>query len=73
MSVADTSPGGLLTLVRTGRASTRADLVRLTGLSRGAVTSRLAALTDAGLLLEGGDHASTGGRPAPEAAFHGFR
>ena len=64
MSVADTSAGGLLTLVRTGRASTRSDLARLTGLSRGAVTSRLAALTDAGLLLEGGDHASTGGRPA---------
>ncbi|WP_348690447.1 ROK family transcriptional regulator [uncultured Nocardioides sp.] len=64
MSVADTSAGGLLTLVRTGRASTRSDLARLTGLSRGAVSARLTALTDAGLLLEGGDHASTGGRPA---------
>ena len=64
MSVADTSAGGLLTLVRTGRASTRSDLVRLTGLSRGAVAARLSALVEAGLLLEGGDHASTGGRPA---------
>ena len=69
MSVADTSAGGLLTLVRTGRADTRADLVRLTGLSRGAVTARLTALIEAGLLLEGGDHASTGGRPAGSLAL----
>ena len=46
MSVADTSAGGLLTLVRTGRASTRSDLVRLTGLSRGAVAARLSALVE---------------------------
>ena len=60
----DTSPGGLLHLLRTGRAATRADLVRLTGLSRGAVTARVGALASAGLLLEGADLASTGGRPA---------
>ena len=64
----DTSPGGLLHLLRTGRAATRADLVRLTGLSRGAVTARVGALAAAGLLLEGADLASTGGRPA--AALH---
>ncbi len=70
MSVADTSAGGLLTLVRTGRADTRSDLARLTGLSRGAVSARLTALTDAGLLLEGGDHASTaaGTRASPASA-----
>lgn len=68
MSV-DSSPGGLLTLVRTGRASTRADLVRLTGLSRGSVGARLALLTEAGLLLEGGELASTGGRPAGSLAL----
>ena len=43
--------GVLLDLVRSGRARTRADLVRLTGLSRTAVTARLAALTDAVVLL----------------------
>ena len=56
--------GDLLTLVRTGRAGTRADLVRLTGLSRGAVSTRLGLLSAAGLVAEGEDLASTGGRPA---------
>ncbi|WP_328828974.1 ROK family protein [Nocardioides acrostichi] len=60
----DTSPGSLLTLLRTGRASSRADLVRLSGLSRGAVTTRLAALAAAGLVREGDELASTGGRRA---------
>lgn len=59
-----TTAGGLLALLRTGRAETRSDLVRLTGLSRGSVASRLAALHDAGLLLEGDEVPSTGGRPA---------
>lgn len=63
-STPDVSPGGLLTLVRTGRAGTRADLVRLTGLSRGSVAARLAALTDAGLLTEAPEPTATGGRPA---------
>lgn len=60
------TPGGLLELVRTGQASTRGDLCRLSGLSRTAVVSRVAALVDAGLLLLGEELASTGGRP-PEA------
>jgi predicted NBD/HSP70 family sugar kinase len=56
--------GDLLELIRTRRATTRADLGRLTGLSRTAVTHRLSALADAGLVREGGERASTGGRPA---------
>ncbi len=54
--------GELLELVRTGRASTRAELGRTTGLSRTAVGARLALLLDAGLVREGAGLASTGGR-----------
>lgn len=55
--------GDLLDLVRTGRAQTRTDLRRLTGLSRTAVVSRVSALAEAGLLLLGEELTSTGGRP----------
>lgn len=57
------SAGDLLDHVRSGRAATRSDLRRLTGLSRTAVDSRVALLTGAGLLLAGSELASTGGRP----------
>ncbi|GAA0981646.1 N-acetylglucosamine repressor [Nocardioides aquaticus] len=66
---AGSTTGELLRLVRTGRASTRADLGRLTGLSRTAVASRLAALGAAGLLRAGDELASTGGRPPTELVF----
>lgn len=58
------SAGDLLDLVRTGRAGSRSDLRRLTGLSRTAVTARVSALADAGLVVLGDELASTGGRPA---------
>lgn len=61
--------GELLRLVRAGRASTRADLGRLTGLSRTAVASRIQALAEAGLLRTGEELASTGGRPPTELVF----
>ncbi len=64
------SAGELLDLVRTGRAHTRSDLRRLTGLSRTAVTSRVAVLADAGLLLAGEELASTGGRPPGGLVFN---
>ncbi|WP_346385253.1 ROK family protein [Nocardioides sp.] len=64
------SAGDLLELVRTDRAVTRADLRRLTGMSRTAVVSRVAALADAGLLLLGEELASTGGRPPGGLAFN---
>lgn len=57
------SAGDLLELVRSGRAGTRSDLRRLTGLSRTAVLSRVAQLVDLGLLAAGDELASTGGRP----------
>ena len=61
--------GGLLELIRTGRGRTRADLARATGLSRTAVGSRLAVLVSAGLVVEGEEQASTGGRPAAGLAL----
>jgi len=61
-----TTAGALFELVRSGRAHTRSDLRRLTGLSRTAVTARVSALVSSGLLLAGEELASTGGRP-PEA------
>lgn len=67
---APATAGELLELVRTGRASTRSDLRRLTGLSRTAVVSRVAMLTSAGLLLVGEELASTGGRPPGALVFN---
>ncbi|MBS45702.1 MAG: sugar kinase [Nocardioides sp.] len=58
------SAGDLLALVRAGEAVTRSDLGRLTGLSRTAVVSRVERLVDAGLLRQGDELGSTGGRPA---------
>ena len=62
-SGAPASAGTLFDLLRTGRASTRTALRELTGLSRTAVTARVQALSDLGLLLAGEELASTGGRP----------
>ena len=64
------SPGDLLDLIRSGRAATRADLGRLTGLSRTAVTSRLASLIAHGLVVDGEEAPSTGGRPATRLHFN---
>ncbi|MCA1981495.1 ROK family protein [Nocardioides nematodiphilus] len=62
--------GELLELVRSGQASTRTDLRRITGLSRTAVVARVSALLDAGLLLVGEELASTGGRPPGALVFN---
>lgn len=63
-------PGAILALFRDGRARTRADLVRLTGLARSTVTQRLDALLAAGLLVPGGESVSTGGRPPTQFRFN---
>ena len=62
--------GDLLELVRTGRATTRGELARATGLSRTAVSTRLASLVGAGLLVEGEEAPSTGGRPPASLVFN---
>ena len=59
-----TGAGDVLALIRSGRATTRGELGRLTGLSRTAVTARLATLERAGLVVEGEQESATGGRPA---------
>ncbi|MFT4287927.1 ROK family protein [Nocardioides sp.] len=64
------SAGDLLDLIRAGRAASRSDLQRLTGLSRTAVVTRVAALVDAGYLAYGDELASTGGRPAGSLLFN---
>ncbi len=63
--------GELLDLLRGGAASTRSDLRRLTGMSRTAITTRIAALLDLGLVLPGAELASTGGRPPGGLVFNG--
>ena len=63
------SAGELLDLLRSGRAATRADLRRLTGMSRTAVGARLTALGEAGLVATGEELASTGGRPPGGLVF----
>lgn len=65
-----TSAGALLAAIRDGTAVTRADLARHAGLSRSTVAQRVDALLAAGLVVEAGGGASTGGRPATVLAFN---
>jgi predicted NBD/HSP70 family sugar kinase len=65
------SAGHVLALVRDGRATTRAEIGALTGLSRSTVFQRVGALLDRGLLRDGGATSpSTGGRPPSVLAFN---
>jgi glucokinase-like ROK family protein len=57
--------------IRLGRARSRADLVAVTGLSRGVVAGRVAELLDRGLVSEGDVGPSTGGRPPRQLGFRG--
>ncbi|MFG2357914.1 ROK family protein [Streptomyces sp. NPDC048521] len=62
------SAGELLQLIRSGRAHTRADLQRITGLSRSTVGQRLDLLNRAGWLKHV-TGSSTGGRPSQQIVF----
>ena len=64
-----TGPGALLQIVREGRATTRAELARYTGLARSTVAQRVDALIAADLLYEAAGGQSTGGRPPTTLAF----
>src|ERR1700712_605348 len=60
-------------LIRDGRARTRSDIGRVTGLSRTAVAARIGALLESGLVVEGVDEErepSTGGRPPVGLRFN---
>ncbi len=63
------SVGDVLALIRSRRDVTRAEFGQLTGLSRTAVASRIAALTTLGLVTEREQAPSTGGRPATLLSF----
>jgi predicted NBD/HSP70 family sugar kinase len=60
----------MLQLIRSGRASTRADLVQLTGLARSTVAQRIDALIEHQLVQPSGERTSTGGRPPLTFAFN---
>lgn len=62
--------GEMFSLIRERGETTRADIAAVTGLSRTAVSARIAALTDAGLVLECEQAPSTGGRPATPVSFN---
>jgi predicted NBD/HSP70 family sugar kinase len=65
-----TTAGDIYALIRSRRAITRAEIGQLTGLSRTAVSARLAALADQGLVTEREQAPSTGGRPAAFVTFN---
>jgi predicted NBD/HSP70 family sugar kinase len=62
--------GAILQLIRSGQATTRADLAALTGLARSTVAQRVDALIAHRLLVARGDSQSTGGRPPTMLAFN---
>jgi predicted NBD/HSP70 family sugar kinase len=62
--------GDVLRLIRTGEAVTRADIGRVTGLSRPAVALRVGELLERGLVIEDADGPSTGGRPPVRLRFN---
>jgi predicted NBD/HSP70 family sugar kinase len=62
--------GAMLQLVREGRATTRAELVDLTGLARSTVSQRVDALLAEGLLVAAHASTSTGGRPPTVLTFN---
>jgi predicted NBD/HSP70 family sugar kinase len=61
--------GQVFRLIRTGEATTRTEVGRLTGLSRTAVAARVAALVELGLIRETEEAASGVGRPPTRLAF----
>jgi predicted NBD/HSP70 family sugar kinase len=60
----------MLELIRDGSASTRAEVARLTGLGRVTVSQRVDALLRSGLIVEGPNGRSTGGRPPARLLFN---
>ncbi|MGW4770028.1 ROK family transcriptional regulator [Nocardia sp. NPDC004278] len=70
MAMLGTSAGDVLGLIRGHKAVTRADIRRVTGLSRTAVTLRVEQLLESGLVAERAQGGSTGGRPPTRLAFN---
>ncbi|MGV0745137.1 ROK family protein [Mycolicibacterium sp. XJ870] len=70
MTSVGSTVGEVLALIRERRAVTRAEIGQLTGLSRTAVSARVAALTEQGLVVESEQAPSTGGRPPTLLSFN---
>src|SRR6476620_1190590 len=62
--------GEVFGLIRDVGATTRAEVGRVTGLSRTAVAARVSALQACGLVLEHAEAPSTGGRPPARLVFN---
>lgn len=69
-SISLPTAGGVFDLIRRGEVRTRSDVAQITGLSRTAVTARLSALLEAGLIVERDGESSTGGRPPTLLTFN---
>ncbi|PVG83914.1 sugar kinase [Nocardioides gansuensis] len=65
-----TGPGDVFDLVRSGRATTRGEILDATGLSRMTVAQRVDALLGEGLIVEGPTAAATGGRRPRRLEFN---
>ena len=65
-----TSAGQIYALIRDRRDVTRTEIGKLTGLSRTAVSARVASLAAQGLVVERELAPSTGGRPASFVTFN---
>ena len=65
-----TGPGEVLDLIRHGHASTRGEVLEVTGLSRMTVSQRLDALLTAGMIVEGDTTEATGGRRRRSLKFN---
>ncbi|WP_369370496.1 ROK family transcriptional regulator [Promicromonospora sp. Populi] len=61
--------GEILQLIRTGRATTRIQVLEVTGLSRVTVAQRIDALVSAGIIRAAGDAGATGGRRSERFVF----
>lgn len=70
MAPVPTGPGDILELIRLGRATTRGDVLEVTGLSRMTVAQRLDALLGARMVVEGETGEATGGRRRRSLAFN---
>ena len=69
-TVASGTPGDLLRLIRSGEATTRAELAASTGLARSTVAQRIDRLVELDLIREEGEAPSTGGRPPAVLGFN---
>ncbi|MFV2196774.1 ROK family protein [Nocardiopsis sp. LOL_012] len=64
------SSGHILEMIRSGTATSRAEIARTTGLSRPTVALRVTELIDSGLVVEGTRAVSSGGRPPTLLEFN---